>query len=66
MNRWIKLGLFGLMLIGLLLGVRQLPVNEWIGQLERLLKEMGGKAPALYFVVYIAACIALLPSIQPF
>jgi uncharacterized membrane protein YdjX (TVP38/TMEM64 family) len=62
MNKWIKLGLVGLVLVGLLLCVKQLPVTEWIAQLEGLLKDMGNKAPALYFVVYIIACIALLPG----
>lgn len=62
MNKWIKLGVFGLVGIGLLLLIRQLPINEWIGQFEEVLEGLGGKAPVLYFVVYIAACIALLPG----
>ena len=62
MKKWIKLVFAGLMIIGLLLVLRQLPVTEWISQLEVLLKDMGGKGPVLYFVVYIIACVALLPG----
>ena len=62
MKKWIKIIIAVLIIICILMLLRQLPVNEWITQLEKVLKELGPKAPALYFLAYIVACIALLPG----
>ena len=62
MNKWLRLVLVTLILVGVFLGLRQLPINEWVEQLEITLNNMGAIAPLIYFGAYLVACVALLPG----
>ena len=62
MNKWLKPVLLSLILVGIILGLRQLPVSQWVGRLEEILNNMGAIAPLIYFFAYSVACVALLPG----
>ena len=62
MNKWLKPVCITLILVGVVLGLRQLPINQWVDRLEETLNNMGAIAPLIYFFAYSVACVALLPG----
>ena len=62
MKKIVKPLVIVLVLAAVLFGLRQLPVAQWIAQLEELVKEQGNLGYLIYFAAYIVACVALLPG----
>jgi pyruvate/2-oxoglutarate dehydrogenase complex dihydrolipoamide dehydrogenase (E3) component/uncharacterized membrane protein YdjX (TVP38/TMEM64 family) len=58
-----RLILLGLVLVGLLVALKLLPVNDWLLGFVAWIRDAGATGMAVFVVAYIAACIVLLPGL---
>lgn len=62
MKRWIKPLLILLALVVLVLGIRQLPLNDWLTAFNRQVAEWGWWGVVVFTVVYALAAVAFIPG----
>src|SRR5262249_59092324 len=58
-----RLVLLGLLLVALLVGLKLLPVNDWLLRFVAWIRDAGATGMAVFVVAYIVACILLLPGL---
>ena len=58
-----KLLALGVVLVGLVLGLKYLPIDRWTGQFLEHVQSLGIWGPLLLAVVYIAATVLMVPGV---
>jgi len=59
---WYRLLLGGAALLALSLAVKLLPLQEWMASLLAWIQTLGPAAPAILVLVYVVACVLLVPG----
>lgn len=60
---WLSLLILGLVIAGLLVAFRLLPVDQWVEELKRWIATTGVRGPVIFAGIYVLATLAMVPGL---